>query len=183
LEKAHIQEGKLNSHYAFSIEDESNVIQLLGNESLQTSRKIDGLWDCTPKPLGIEVLISELTERFYNNDILAEENIKNILYKPFVRCIERNVVTGTYFDKPLFSTANIITGTKDFDGLLQLVRESKNTTDDGCIIGNTSVINEVKHPRQSRGLVFVNRSKRFLLFDFLSLPFSPSGFVPLPYPA
>jgi hypothetical protein len=41
----------------------------------------------------------------------------------------------------------------------------------------------VKHPRQIRGLVFVNRSKRFLLFGFLSLPFSPSGFVPLPYPA
>jgi hypothetical protein len=38
-------------------------------------------------------------------------------------------------------------------------------------------------PRQSRGLEFMNRSKRFLLFGFLSLPFSPSGFVPLPYPA
>lgn len=143
LEKARIQEGKPNSHYVFSIENESNVIQLLGNESLQTSRKIDGLWDCTPKPLGIEVLVSELTERFYNNEILVEENIKNILYKPFVKCIEKNVVTGNYFDKPLFSTVNTITGTKDFDGLLQLVRELKNTTDDGCIIGNTSVINEI----------------------------------------
>jgi hypothetical protein len=53
------------------------------------------------------------------------------------------VVTGTYFDKSLFSAADTMTGTKDFDGLLQLVRGLKNTTDDGCIIGSTSVINEI----------------------------------------
>jgi hypothetical protein len=41
----------------------------------------------------------------------------------------------------------------------------------------------VKYPRQSRGLEFVSRSKRFLLVDIPSYPFSSSRFGPLPYPA
>jgi adenylate kinase len=41
----------------------------------------------------------------------------------------------------------------------------------------------VKYPRQSRGLEFMNRSKRFLLFGFLSHPFGLSGFAPLTYNA
>jgi hypothetical protein len=53
------------------------------------------------------------------------------------------VINGSYFDKPLFSTTNTITGTKDFDGLLLFIRALKNKTDDGSIIGNTSVINKI----------------------------------------
>ncbi|MDR2433608.1 MAG: TRAP transporter small permease subunit, partial [Treponema sp.] len=42
-------------------------------------------------------------------------------------------------------------------------------------------LRKVKYPRQSRGLEFVNRSKRFLLFVVLSHPLSLYEFAPLPY--
>jgi hypothetical protein len=144
LQKSQLIPGYFNTHYTFKIEDDSNTIELLGDININTRNNIVDSWNCETKPLGIGIYVPRKVYDFYEYyKDSVEETLKNILYKPFVRCIEKNVVTGTYFDKPLFSTTNTITGTKDFDGLLQLVRELKNTTDDGCIIGNTSVINEI----------------------------------------
>jgi HK97 family phage major capsid protein len=141
LQKAQLVSGKENSRYVFKIEDDANVIQLLDNENPDTRTDISGSWECVPKSLGLGIMVPKLVSLFYDNDV--ENLLKNILYKPFVKSIEKNVINGTYFDKPLFSTANTITGTKDFDGLLQLVRELKNTYDGGCIVGNPAVINEI----------------------------------------
>jgi hypothetical protein len=140
LQKSQLVPGKINSRYIFKIEDESNVIQLLDNEQPVT-RPITSSWECCPKALGIEVMVPKLISLFYDNQV--EDILKNILYKPFVKSIEKQVINGSYFDKSLFSTTNVIDGTKDFDSLLLLIRALKNTADDGCIVGNPVVINEI----------------------------------------
>jgi HK97 family phage major capsid protein len=141
LQKSQLIPGKNNSRYIFKIEDDSNVIELLGDESPVTRTDIVSSWECNPKPLGLEIKVPKLVSLFYDNNV--EDLLKNILYKPFTKSIEKNVISGSYFDKPLFSTTNIITGTKDFDGLLLLIRELKDNYDDGCIVGNSSVISEI----------------------------------------
>jgi hypothetical protein len=45
-----------------------------------------------------------------------------------------------------------------------------------------SSVHEVKYPRQSRGLEFVNRSKRFLLFVISSCFFQPLVICPFALP-
>jgi hypothetical protein len=141
LQKSQLATGKINSRYIFKIEDDSNVIKLLDDESPVTRTDIVSSWDCEPKTLGLGIKVPKLVSLFYDNNI--DELLKNILYKPFTKSIEKNVISGSYFDKPLFSTTNIITGTKDFDGLLKLVRELKDNYDDGCIVGNSSVVSEI----------------------------------------
>jgi hypothetical protein len=130
-----------NKRYTFKIEDDSNIIQLLGEAAPNTRTDIVSSWECEPKSFGLGISVPKLVSIFYDNH--EEDILRNILYKPFVRSIEKCVTNGTYFDKPLFSTTNVITGTKDFDGLLTLVRELKNTYDDGCIVGNSSVVSEI----------------------------------------
>jgi hypothetical protein len=141
LQKAPLVPGKVNSRYVFKIEDDSNVIELLDSENINTRTNIVSSWACEPKPLGLGIEVPKLVSLFYDNQV--EEILKNILYKPFVKSVEKCVINGTYFDKPLFSTPQTITGTKDFDGLLLLVRALKNKIDDGMVVGNPAVINEI----------------------------------------
>lgn len=141
LQKAVLVPGDFNTRYYFKIEDDSGVIQLLGGETINIRTDIVGGWECAQKPLGLGIMVPRLVEAFYDNNV--EDVLTNILYKPFTKSIEANVISGDYFDKPLFSTANTITGTNDFDGLLQLVRTLKDTYDDGCIVGNSSVISGI----------------------------------------
>jgi hypothetical protein len=141
LQKSQLIPGKINSRYVFKIEDNSNVIELLGSENIHTRTNIVSSWECGPNPLGLGIMVPKLVSLFYDNNV--EDILKNILYKPFTKSIEKNVISGSYFDKPLFSTTNTITGTKDFDGLLKLVRELKDNYDDSCIVGNSSVVSEI----------------------------------------
>jgi hypothetical protein len=141
LQKSQLVSGKENMRYSFRVEDNSNIV-MLNNDgtNINTPSNITSGWECNPSPMGIGIWVPKIVSLFYNNDV--ENIIKNVLYKPFVKNIEKNVINGG-FDKPLFSTTNTITGTKDFDGLLKLVRELKNTYDDSCIIGNPTVISEI----------------------------------------
>jgi hypothetical protein len=141
LAKAQLVQGNFNQRYVFKIEDDSSVIQLLDGGNINTETDITGGWVCNPKPLGLGVAVPALVDAFYDNNV--ENILKNILYKPFVKSIEANVICGDYFDKPLFSTTNTITGTNDFSGLLQLVRKLKDTYDDGCVVGNSGVISGI----------------------------------------
>jgi hypothetical protein len=142
LQKAQLVPGKINSRYVFKIEDGANTIELLDNYlGPNTRTDIVRSWECGPKTLGLGIYVPRIVSIFYNDQV--EDILKNILYKPFVKCIEKCVISGSYFDKSLFSTPQTITGTKDFDGLLQLARGVKNSTDDGCIVGNPTVINEI----------------------------------------
>jgi HK97 family phage major capsid protein len=141
LQKAQLIQGKPNMRYIFMIEDDANVVQLLDDETIKTTHKISKKWECENKSLGLEILIPNLVESFYESNI--ENIITQVLYKPFVKVIEKNVISGTYFDKPLFQTTKTITGTNDFDGLLKLARKLKDTYDDGCIVGNSAVISGI----------------------------------------
>jgi hypothetical protein len=142
LAHSQIVTGATGAHYYFNIEDDSNIIKLLGNELLAPAINIGEITDCVPKTLGLEIKVPAIQKYLYEDN--EEENIlKNILYKPMVKCIEKCVIGGTYFDKPLFSTTNTITGTKDFDGLLKLARAIKDKTDNACIVGNTKTISDI----------------------------------------
>jgi hypothetical protein len=114
LNHSQIVEGSTGTHYYFNIEDDSNIIKILGNQPLGEAVNVGGIFKCTPKLLGLEIKVPAIQRYLYEDN--EEENIlKNILYKPMIKCIEKCIISGTYFDKPLFSTTNIITGTKDFD--------------------------------------------------------------------
>jgi hypothetical protein len=141
LNKSQLVAGKPDSRYIFAIEDDANVIQLLSDGTFNTRTDIVKTWECSPKGLVIQILVPRQVENFYNNNV--ENILTNILYKPFTKAIEKQVISGDFFDKPLFSTTNTITGTNDFAGLLQLVRTLKNAYDDSCIIGNSSVISGI----------------------------------------
>jgi hypothetical protein len=145
LQKAQLVPGKINSRYVFKIEDSANAIELLDNyppyDRPNTRTDIVSSWECEPKTLGIGIYVPRIVSIFYDDQV--EDILKNILFKPFVRTIEKCVISGSYFDKSLFSTPQTMTETKDFDGLLKLVRGVKNSTDDGMIVGNPTVINEI----------------------------------------
>ena len=135
-------EGIMTNSF-LSIADSSNIITLLGNDALKPPTNIGKLITATPKVLGIE---TKIQSSLYSESISDEEekrNIEKILLKPFLKSIEKQFISGNYFDKSIFKTTNTISGTNDFDGLLKLVRELKDKTDNGCIIGNSSVISGI----------------------------------------
>jgi hypothetical protein len=148
LSQSKIINGKQNSWYYLGIEDNSNVITLLGenNKFPQQAqpKKLTGTVEISPKVLGIETKINRQDEDFYEkNNTDIKEIMVNLLYRPFLKSVERCFLTGNYFDKPLFSTANTITGTNDFHGLLKLVRALKDKQDDNIIVGNSAVISNI----------------------------------------
>jgi hypothetical protein len=145
LRHSQLVPGKPNMRYTFSIENDSNSINILIDKNITTRTDIVKKWECETKPFGIEIMVPKLTSIFMEStsDESVEDILKNILYKPFIKQIEKQVINGTFFDKPLFSTSTTITGTQDFDGLLLLVRGLKNTTDNGCIVGNSSVMSTI----------------------------------------
>ncbi|MDR1286368.1 MAG: hypothetical protein LBK08_02045 [Treponema sp.] len=141
LAKAQLVQGNFNQRYIFKIEDDSSVIQLLDGGNINTEMNITSGWECNTKALGLGIMVPALVDAFYDNNV--NSIITNMLYKPFTKSIEANVICGDYLDKPLFSTTNTITGTKDFEGLLQLIRKLKDTYDDGCVVGNSGVISGI----------------------------------------
>jgi len=145
LSQSQIIEGTIQESYFYDIENDSNFISLLGVESIHTPININERVSIIPKSLGAQIKLSKYDFNFDNLDDKNQELIlKNLLYKPFLRMLERNVIGGTdYFDKPLFYTSNKITGTNDFNGLLKLVRVLKDKQDNSIIIGNSSVISHM----------------------------------------
>jgi hypothetical protein len=148
LSQSKIINGKQNSWYYLGIEDNSNVITLLGESNKfplnVQPKKLTGTIAISPKVLGIETKINRLAEDFYEkNNTDIKEIMVNLLYRPFLKSVERCFLTGNYFDKPLFSTTNFVTGTNNFTGLLKLVRELKSRQDDNIIVGNSNVISSI----------------------------------------
>jgi hypothetical protein len=139
--------GNFNINYFFDIENSSNVITLLTDNNI-TSNSISKTYSTFPKVFGIETKINKLFNNRYNTDIQISDDeekelLVNMLYKPFMKSIEKYLIGGSYFDKPLFNTDNQITGTNDFNGLLKLVRAVKEKNDDNIIVGNTKTINNI----------------------------------------
>jgi hypothetical protein len=144
LNKSQIVEGTIQQNYYYDIENSSNYISLLGNETIKPPIKVFKEISTVPKTLGIQIKMSKYDFNFDNLDDKNQELIlKNLLYKPFLKSVEKNIISGTYFDKSLFSTTNTITGTNDFNGLLKLVRELKDKQDNNIIVGNSTVISNI----------------------------------------
>ena len=140
--------GNVGENFFFDIENSSNIISLIGNENLKPPIKISKSIMSTPKGLGTEIKVSKYFQNKFNKDIeITEEEEKyyltSMVYKPFMKSIEKCLIGGTYFDKPLFSTTNQLTGTNDFNGLLKLVRKLKDTNDNNLIVGNSSTISNI----------------------------------------
>ena len=144
LIQSQITEGVIQETNYYDIENDSNYISLLGVESIHTPLNPTGRISTTPKPLGTQIKMSKYNFDFNNLDDKNQELIlKNLLYKPFLKMLEKNIIGGTYFDKSLFSTTNQITGTNNFNGLLKLVRTLKDKQDNSIIVGNSSVISNI----------------------------------------
>jgi len=144
LQQSQITEGVIQQTNYYDIENESNYVSLLGVETIHNPIDITGRISTIPKPLGTQIKISKYD---FDIDNLADDKqkmiLKNLLYKPFLKVLEKNIIGGTYFDKPLFETSNQITGTNDFDGLLKFVRVLKDKQDNSVIIANSSVVSSI----------------------------------------
>jgi hypothetical protein len=78
---------------------------------------------------------------FQTDGVKSEEKFfEKLLYRPFMRSIEKNVISGNYFDKSIFNTTDIITGTNDFAGLLKLVRYLKNKNENNVVVVNPVIM-------------------------------------------
>jgi hypothetical protein len=144
LNNSQIIEGVISQNYYYDIENSSNYISLLGNETIQNPVNVSKQISTVPKTLGTQIKMSKYDFNFDNLDEKNQElMLNNLLYKPFLKSIEKNVIGGSYFDKSLFSTTNKITGTNDFNGLLKLVRELKDKQDNSIIVGNSLVISHI----------------------------------------
>lgn len=144
LSNSIIVEGDIMKNYTFHIEDDSTFIQLLNVDDNQISQTInvDGRLSIMPKVLATQIQIPYNVERL-NLLKTEKELLERLLWKPFLKKIEKNIIAGDFFDKSLFNTSYEITGTPDFNGLLSLARNIKNKTDNGCIVGNSAVISSI----------------------------------------
>lgn len=135
LKSAMVVEGNLNKFYYFDIE---NTSKFIGNGLIDNSISSNNNMYIKSKVLSTEININVGNSSFLDGD----ENyiLENVFYKPFLRNIEKNVISGDYFDKSLFETNKTITGTNDFDGLLKLIRELKDKNENNCIVINPTVM-------------------------------------------
>jgi hypothetical protein len=140
LKNAIICQGMPNSWAFYDIEPVSNTVTLLGSETLKTAVNVYKRNEFLPKNFGIEII---LPNRAGDPDEEKENIIiENIIYKPLLNAIEKQCISGNYFHKSIFNTTNNITG-NGFNGLLNLAREIKHTTDNGMIVINPVVIENI----------------------------------------
>jgi hypothetical protein len=142
LNTASFIQGKPNAYYTFNINDTAEVITHLDSaETILASNAPAKLLPITPKGLAIQLRVDLLADIINKDNI--EKILKGILYRPFAKAIEKAVINGTFFDSPLWNTDRTIEGQLNFDGLLTLARTISAETDQGYIVGNTSIINTI----------------------------------------
>ena len=145
LNRCIIVEGNPQQNYYFDIENSSNIVYegVITNQYQRVNS-----FSCTPKLLVSEFGSNKNTQKVFFNGI--DENkekmiLENIFFKPFLRSIEKNVIQGIYFDKslPQSSTTDTFTGTKDFDGLLSLVRKLKLKNQNNVLVIHPQVMFDI----------------------------------------
>jgi hypothetical protein len=127
-------------NYYFDIENSSNKVY---EGTISSQFKPLNSITCTTKSLVSEYGMNKLKYNTYFKEMDKNKEkmiLENIVYKPFLRSIEKNVISGNYFDKSLFNTSDIITGTNDFNGLLKLIRYLKNKNENNCVVVNPSIM-------------------------------------------
>jgi len=144
LSQANIVEGKTMQTYYYDLENSSNIINLMEVENLQQPINISSVVSSTPRGLGLQISISRYNLEYNTlSESKQQELLSKIIFSPFLKMIEKRLLQGNYFDKPLFSTNNKIVETADFKGLLKLVRALKEKQDNSIIIGNSKTIDNI----------------------------------------
>jgi len=141
LNKCIIVLGNPQSNYYFDIEGSSNVVY---EETISSGFKPINGFSCVPKLLASEFGINRAKYNTFFNGIekMEKQILENLLYKPFMRSIEKNVISGNYFSKSIFENCETITGTNNFTGLLKLVRYLKNKNENNYIVINPTILSE-----------------------------------------
>jgi hypothetical protein len=141
LKDAIIFQGKVNSIYGYDIsENVNNPVVLLGNESFKPAVSVFKRDEFLPKSFGLEITLPHRAGEI--EEETEKKIITQVIYKPLLKAIEHNCISGNYFHKSLFSTANTISGS-GFNGILELARIIKNKTDNGMIIINSLLMESI----------------------------------------
>jgi hypothetical protein len=141
LNEAVIFQGKVNSCYGYDIDSNvNNPVVMLGNETFRPAVKIFNRDDFIPKSFGLEIVLPHRADEL--DEKTEERIITNVIYKPMLKAIEKQCISGGYFHKPLFNTANTISGS-GFSGLLELARVIKNNTDNGIIVIHPAIMESI----------------------------------------
>jgi hypothetical protein len=142
LNQCIIVEGNIASRYYFDIE---NTIVYEGE--LNPDIKYVNDFNCTPKLLCAEFSLNisnKFNYMFSEIDEKSEfKNMRKLLFKPFMQAVEKNIISGDYFDKSIFNSSETITATNDFNGLLKLIRALKEKNEKNCIVVNPSVMEKI----------------------------------------
>jgi putative ubiquitin-RnfH superfamily antitoxin RatB of RatAB toxin-antitoxin module len=140
LNQSKIVMGNPKSLYAFSVEDDANVVELLEDSNYQIDRQIGTRIELKPKMLGVQVSLHKRPDQLEEKE--ETEILKNVLYNPFLKKIEKNIIHGNYFNSSLFNTDNIISGS-GFSGLMDLTEVLKVKNDDTMIVGHNAIIDAI----------------------------------------
>jgi hypothetical protein len=137
LERSLIVETKPQQYYYFDVESSNNVVY---EGNIGSQFKPIKQVQCIPK-----LLCSEFGNSVSSHSSLADklkENyiLENVMYKPFMKSVEKNIISGKYFDKSLFENSETITGSNDFNDLLKLVRKLKDKNENNVVVINPGVM-------------------------------------------
>jgi hypothetical protein len=142
LKDAIIFQGKNNSVYSYDIDPVSNNIVLLGEQALMPSAKVFNRENFIPKSFGIQVSIPHRADENFILEETEKKILIQVIYQPLMAAIEKQCISGSYFNLPLFSTNNTINGS-GFSGLLELARAIKQKTDTGKILIHPALIESI----------------------------------------
>jgi hypothetical protein len=140
LNESIIVKGNPRGLYTFSIEDDSNVIELLDNYKYENDKQILTRKEMKTKTFGIQVSLHKRPDMIGENE--EAEILKDILYNPFMKKIEKHIIQGDYFDASLFNTENVIEGS-GFSGLIDLTEALNTKQDDSMIVGHPAIIDAI----------------------------------------
>jgi len=143
LNQSIIVEGNPQQNYYFDIENTSNNVY---EGEIKSKFKPMNSFSCIPKLLVYEFGLSINSQKNIFNNINENKEkqiLENIIYKPFLRSVEKNVINGDYFDKSILSSTDIYTGTNDFNSLLKFIRLLKLKNENNVVIVNPEIMNDI----------------------------------------
>jgi hypothetical protein len=142
LNQSIIVEGNPQQNYYFDIENTSNNVY---EGEVKSKYKQLNSFSCIPKVLVYEFGIDKNSNKVLLNinENKEKQILENVIYKPFLRSVEKNVINGNYFDKSILLSTDIFTGTNDFISLLKFIRLLKIKNENNVIIVNPEVMNDI----------------------------------------
>jgi hypothetical protein len=147
LNKSIIVEGNPQQNFYFDIENTSKRV-FEGNNITEQFKPMKDI-HLTPKMLVSEIGMSLQSRSIFfdtfgkKSEKKEEEFLKKIMYSPFLRSVEKNVISGNYFNKSIFNICENITGSSNFSSLLNLIRKLKEKNSENIVILHPSIMNKI----------------------------------------